>query len=284
MKKRNLLITTIAIFVALVTNANVFAKESNAETKPSLLRKSIQMEKLRKDGRWLEAMDTATLILTYDKDYRVAADFVHRYWDKTMSITNERLQRLSDDESLEQAEERCEIYRVLDEVHDNLRAIKMPLYGAGEKWVWQPEIAYYTGHYDTERQKTFVLLCKKADESLRSYDAEGALEYYRLALNKYLITDGERRSNRKDMLASCNKMIDKLCDSEKIYDAIFAYELCGVSLQIDPDQQDIVQRRGQIQKNVAAMYLQEAEAALQAGDSVQAHELMLSAEDWKFEE
>ena len=168
------------LFAALLTLA------VNAEERPSLLRKSVQMETLRKDGRWLEAMDTATLILTYDRDYRVAVDFVHRYWDKTMRLTDERLQRLSDEESLAQAEERCEIYRVLDEVHENLRDVKMPLYGPNQKWVWQPEVAYYTGHYDTERQKTFRLLLKMADEALRSYDAEGAGVYYRLALKKYL--------------------------------------------------------------------------------------------------
>ena len=254
------------------------------ESKASLLRKSLQMERLRKDGRWLEAMDTATLILTYDKDYRTAVDFVHRYWDKTMQLTDERLQRLSDDESLTQAEERCEIYRVLDEVHDNLRDIRMPLYGPNQKWVWQPEVGYYTGHYDSERLKTFRLLLRKADEALRSYDAEAAMEYYRLALNKYLITDGEKRSNRKDILNQCNGMIDRLCDSERIYDSIFAFELCNMSLEINSDQPEIRQRQTLLQKNIASMYQQMAAEALQAGDSIQAHEYQLSADDWRYNE
>ena len=268
----------LILFAAFVAMAAV------AEEKPSLLKKSLQMERLRKDGRWLEAMDTATLILTYDKDYRTAVDFVHRYWDKTMQLTDERLQRLSDDESLDQAEERCEIYRVLDEVHDNLRDIRMPLYGPNQKWVWQPEVGYYTGHYDSERQKTFRLLLRKADEALRSYDAEGAMEYYRLALNKYLITDGEKRSNRIDILNQCNGMIDRLCDSERIYDSIFAFELCNISLEINSDQPDIRQRQTLLQKNIAAIYQQLAVEALQAGDSIQAHEYQLSADDWTWNE
>ena len=271
--KKTIFLISVLLAVVLV----------NAEEMPSLFRKSIQMEKLRKDGKWLEAMDTATWILTYDKDYRVAVDYVHRYWDKTMKLTDERLQRLSDEESLAQAEERCEIYRVLDEIHDNLRVVKMPLYGPNEKWVWQPEVGYYTGHYDNERQKTFRLLLRMADEALRCYDAEGAGVYYRLALKKYLITDGERRSNLGDMTGQCNAMMEKHRNSDKIYNSIFAYDLCSLSLELNADQADVLKKQKEIQMHVADLYLQESEAARLAGDTAQAYELRLSADEWRVE-
>ena len=239
------------------------------------------MEKLRKEGRLLEAMDTATLILTYDKDYRVAADFVHRHWDKTMRQTEDRLSQLSDNESLEQAEERCEIYRMLDEVHDNLRDIRMPLYGPNQKWVWQPEVSYYTGHYDNERQKTLQLLLRKADEALRSFDAETAGEYYHRALTRYLLTDGEKRSNKRVMTEQCNTMIERYQKSDKIYDAIFAYDLCSLSLRLDSTQTGVSDIQQSVQRHVAELYLQAAEAAEQVGDTVEAYELRLSYEDWK---
>lgn len=266
--------TILSIFLAFLTLAVC------AEDNPSLFKKALQMERLRKDGLWLEAMDTATLILTYDRDYRTAVDFVHRYWDKTMTLTNDRLASLSDDSSLAQAAERCEIYRLLDEVHENLRQVKMPLYGPNQKWVWQPEVGYYSGHYDSERQKTFRLLLSLADQSLRSYDAEGAMAYYQLALSKYLITDGERSSNLSLMLSQCNSMIVKLRKSDKIYDAIFAYDLCSLSLQLDEDQPQILSLQTEIQQYVASLYLNAANTALLAGDSVQAKELRLSYEEW----
>lgn len=265
-------------FIFLLVAASLTA---TANDKPSLLKKAVQMERLRKAGHLLEAMDTATLILTCDRDYRAAVDFVHQYWDKTMRLTDEQLQLLSDDESLEQAEQRCEIYRVLDEIHDNLRSVRMPLYGPNQKWVWQPEVGYYTGHYDNERQKTFRMLMHKAQEALAAFDAESAKLYYELALQKYLITDGERRSNKGEMLRQCNSMAVKYAKSQKIYDAIFAYDLCSISLAIEPEQESVTERQQQIQAHVAELYLQAAEEAQQAGDTLQAYELRLAHEEWK---
>lgn len=255
-----------------------------AQAQPSLAKMSVQMEKLRMQGRLLEAMDTATLILTYDKDYRLAVDYVYRNWDKTMQSTNRQLASLNDDTDLSQAQQRCEIYRVLDEVYDNLRQVRMPLYGPNQKWVWQPEIGYYTGHYDDERIKTFNLLLVKADEALKSFNAQQAADYYRLALNKYLLTPSERNSNKKQMLQQCNITIDKYCDSDKIYHAIFCHELCTISLELDADQPLIAEKQIQIQKRVAALYLEEAENALQTGDTIKANEYKLAADDWEFVE
>ena len=266
---------TLFIFVIAL-----FALPVAAEKQPSLLKKALQMETLRKNGQWLEAMDTATLILTYDRDYRAAVDFVHRYWDKTIRLTEDRLSSLSEPDNLSQAEQRCEIYRVLDEVHDNLRQVGMPLYGPNQKWVWQPEIGYYTGHYDTERHKTFLLILRLADEALSSYDAEGAMYYYQLAFSKYLVTDSERNSNKSLMVQQCNQMIDRLRLSDKIYDGIFAYDLCSLSLQLEPEQPEITSLQSQIRQHVASLYLQASQDALIVGDSVQAKEMHLSYEEW----
>lgn len=249
-------------------------------SQPSLFKMSLQMERLRKDGQWLEAMDTATLILNFDQDNRSATDFVYRYWDKTMKLTDERLQRLSDEQNLEQAKERCEIYRVLDEIHDHLRQIKMPLYGPNQKWVWQPEIGYYTGHYDAERTKTYHLLLNYADKALKNYDVAEATLYYQTALDKYLLTDKERNGNKNNIVMQCNRLIEQYRNSTKIYNAIFAYDLCRLSLQLEPNQAEISSKQAEIQQHIASLYLKEAEAALQAGDSVQAYEMRLSYEEW----
>lgn len=254
----------------------------NAQERVSLAKKVVAMERLRSAGRLLEAMDTATLILTYDRDYRAAVDFVYRNWDKTMQMTEKELSQLNDEQSLEQAQRRCDIYRVLDEVYDNLRQVRMPLYGPNQKWVWQPEIGYYTGHYDDERHKTFNLLLRKAEEAMKSFDAEGAAECYRLILNKYLIDDYERKSNMVAMLTQCNTTIDKYCDSDKIFHAIFCYDLCNLSIELDSNQPLIKERQVQIQHRISALYLEQAEAAMQAGDTIQANELRLSAQDWQY--
>lgn len=259
---------------------NTEQNDEQEKSKTALLKMCFQMERLRKDGHWLEAMDTATLVLTYDNTYRTAVDFVYRYWDKTMRITNERLQLLNDDEDLAQAQQRCEIYRVLDEVHYNLRQVKMPLYGPNERWVWQPEIGYYTGHYDAERIKTYRLLVQRAEQSLKDYDVAEATLYYQKALDEYLITDRERDGNKKDIIGQCNRMIEQHSNSSKIYNSIFAYDLCTLSLQINPEQPLIAEQQRQIQKHIAELYLQEAEAAILIGDSIQAQEMRLSYEEW----
>lgn len=104
-------------------------------------------QRLQKEGLYLEAMDSATLALRIDEDNRNAKDFVYRNWDNLIRQTDSYLEQLSDMESLEHSAARCETYRLLEEIYNNLREVRMPLYGPNQSWVWQPEIAYYTGHY-----------------------------------------------------------------------------------------------------------------------------------------
>lgn len=271
MKKTLLLLVTA--LCALVVCAE--------ENRPSLFVKAVQMEKLQRGGRLLEAMDTATVILGYDRDNRAAVDFIHRNWDRTMRRTQERLDRLSDPESLEQARERCEVYRLLDEIYANLRVVRMPLYGPRQSWVWQPETGYYSGHYDDERQRAFNLCIAKADAAMRSLDADEAGIWYNTALNEFLLTDGERKSNKALLAARCEDRLQQVEQSDLLYEALFAYDLAGLLESMQPDATDWPQRKQRIQQHVASLYLQAAQQAYAEGDSLRAEDFKLSYEDWK---
>lgn len=254
---------------------------AQADSKPNLLRLSAQMQKLWKERQYLEAMDTAVYILSLDNDHRVATDFVYRNWDRMQQWSDQRLQSLYDEESVDESVERCEIYRLLDEINTNLRTVKMPLYGPKERWVWQPEINYYSGHYDTERVNIVRLLMRKADEALKSYDTETAKQYYELALEKYLLTEGEQKESRETMLRRLDASLKTVENTDRLHEAIFAYELMELSLTLEPGQEDMQQRKDRMQQRIANLYLEAADSALVAGDSVAWKEYSLSYEDWK---
>ncbi len=247
----------------------------------NLIRMNVQMQKLWQQKQYLQAMDTAVFVLTIDNDNRAASDFVYRNWDTMTRWTENRLQRLYNEESIEESEERCEIYRLLSEINNNLRTVPMPLYGPREKWVWQPEINYYDGHYDTERTRLVRLLMRRADGALFSHDTETAKQYYTLALNKYLLTEGERVQNLDVMLQRLQAAIEQYASSDRIHEAVFAYELMELSLTLQPQQPEMEVRRADMQQRVADLYLKAAEQALLQGDSVASYEYRLSYEDWK---
>lgn len=238
-------------------------------------------QRLQKDGQYLEAMDSATLALTIDEDNRNAKDFIHRNWDNLVRMTDSRLSQLTDMESLEQAAARTETYRLLEDIYNNLRDVRMPLYGPNQSWVWQPEIAYYTGHYDEERFRGFRLAVQKTEEALRSYDTFTAETYIDLALQQFLITDKERATNKQEIINRCRTVLQEMSQSQQIHQVIFAYDLCGLLLHLDSTQTDIEEEQTKIRQQIAALYTAQALAAEQAGDTIRAVELRLSAEDWQ---
>ena len=263
----------------LVLSAGVCTAQT--QKTPNLARMNVQMNKLWQQKQYLEAMDTAVCILSIDNDHRAATDFVYRNWDKMRHWADNRLQNLYDEESVDEAVERCEIYRLLDEINSTLRTVPMPLYGPKERWVWQPEINYYSGHYDTERVKLVRLLMRKADEALKSHDTETAKEYYQLALDRYLLTEGEKRENRETMLRRLDESLNGFSQTDRLFEAVFAYELMELSLVLKPDQPEMMQKKEAMQQHVAELYLKASEEALLAGDTVASQEYRLSYEDWK---
>lgn len=269
------------IVVIFFTLMSVMAGVAQESAKPNIARLNTQMNKLWKQQQYLEAMDTAVYILSVDPSNRAATDFVYRNWDKMSHYATNRLQNLYDEESVSEGEERCEIYRLLDEINTHLSSVPMPLYGPGERWVWQPEISYYSGHYDTERMALVRLLMRKADEALKSHDTETAGQYYTLALQKYLLTEGERKVNREEMLRRLDRSLDGMQQTDRIHEAIFSYELMQLSLLLNSEQPEMEARKEQMQQYVADLYLEAANAALQAGDSITWQEYTLSYDDWK---
>ncbi|MCM1035085.1 MAG: hypothetical protein NC038_04370 [Paludibacter sp.] len=272
MKKRTLSILIVVLCLSGSVNAG-----------SSVTKLLLSMERLQRNGQLLEAMDSAAYILTIDEGNRLASDFMHRHWDNMVRQTAKTLNTLTDEESLEQAAQRCDIYRLLDEIHTHLADVKMPLYGTNGRWVWQPEVLYYAGHYDAERAKTLRLLLRKADDALMSYDADAAREYYRLALSEYLVAEGERKSNLAVMLEQCNDRLKRYARSTRINDALFAWDLSNLSLALDAQQPEVIAQQAMLRQHITELYMQQAQAAQLQGDTIQAREFFLSAEDWKLQ-
>ncbi len=241
----------------------------------------IHMERLYRSGEMLQAMDSAAFVLSVEHDNVVAKNFIYRHWDKTMSAVQQRIGQLTDENSLVQARERLLLYKQIDEIHTYLRAVPMPLRGPNDRWVWQPEVGYYTGLYDTERVKTYDLVLALAEDALQSYDVELARSYYDFALNELCVTEGERQSNATTMLELINSRIQTLQQSDKIYEVIVAHNMINLSLWLDASQTDKASQKQSIQERISNMYLQLASACEAEGDTIAAKENRLLAEDWK---
>ncbi len=241
----------------------------------------IHMEKLYRDGMTLQAMDSAAYVLSVDNDNFVAKNFLYRHWDKTMTDLGDRLAQLTDEKNLDEARERLLLLRQLDEIHTYLRTVPMPLYGPNDRWVWQPEVGYYAGMYDTERMKTYDLVLGLAEQALQSYDIESAQSYYDFALQELFVDERERNSNHASMLKHVNRRITELAESENIYEVIAAYNMVDLSLWLDASQKDKPVQKQAIQQEISDMYLQLAKEYAERGDTILSKEHSFLAEDWK---
>ncbi|HCS87551.1 MAG TPA: hypothetical protein DIW30_03800, partial [Bacteroidales bacterium] len=141
------------LFLLSVSACTAFTAVAQQKRKPSIPRLVMSMERLWRADQYLEAMDTATYVLSLQPSNRAAADFIYYRWEKMDEDTHRRLQNLPDENDILQAMERCEIYRLLDEIYTHLSDVPLPLHGTNDRWVWQPEVSYFTGHYDSERSR-----------------------------------------------------------------------------------------------------------------------------------
>lgn len=277
---------TLAIMLALTFSCFATDNTSNpADTtrkEPSNAELTNMMSRLRRQHDLVGAMQCATLLLSRNENNLNAAGFMHDNWNAMIRQVNKELEANNDEYDIEQCEARCRLYQRLSVVEDNLRSVKMPLHGSGNRWVWQPELLYVEGTYQSERQHLAALLRTTARQALVSYNAQEAQRCYDKLLNTNLLYPAEQEGNRKILLEDCNQLLgEKTRHKNNITDLLFAYELTTLSLFLDEQQTDVADIQQQLTADISHRYEQLAENYLNEGDSVRAQEYKLAAEEWK---
>ncbi len=245
------------------------------------MRTLLHMEQLQRAGQTLEAMDSATVILTRDADNQAAKNFIHQHWEKTMKAAQQQLVLHKDEHSVEDTKKRLYIYRLLDNINQNLQYVRMPLRGPRDSWVWQPEISYYTGTYSTEQMKAFNLFMKKANEALDSYNVAEAQEHYAFILEHVYTTPGEHRSVKRKMRQAVNTHIASVAAGTEIHQLLAHYNMLDLSLWLDPTQTEFPATQQALRPVISEHYLQLSETYAAQGDSILALENRQLAKDWK---
>lgn len=146
------------IGLCLLLTGGVYAEgTTKGKTQWTAMRLMTAANKLQRQQQYLEAMDSATLVLTVDPDSRAAKEFVHSHWDQMMRSAQKTLEENHQENNLEQARRRLQVYRYLVEINDNLRMTPLPLHGVNDRWVWQPEVQYWDGHFNDELRRVYRL-------------------------------------------------------------------------------------------------------------------------------
>lgn len=112
-----------------------------------------QANRLLRQKDYLQAMDSATLALSLWGDNQEAKLFIYRQWDKMSKQANQLITDNTETNDLDQSRVRLNTYRLLMEINDNLRNCHMPIHGSYDRWVWQPELQYWDGHYMEEKAR-----------------------------------------------------------------------------------------------------------------------------------
>ena len=265
--------------IVLIVLTSLLTVTLSAET--SAIRLLMSAERLWNKGDYIEAMDSAARCLVVMPNNSAAKNFIHDHWDKMLKHATETLEKNADENDLQQSLVRLEIFRLMAELNDNLREVKMPL--VGTNWQWYPELYYSQGDYDTERVHIYHMLLEEANQCMRSYDTEGARKHLLLAL-RYLLPGDEREGNRADLQAAIIRNLQAYRNTNNIPEAIFAYELTELSdaLRVDTASSldTIAKLRPTLRQHVADLYNAKADEFLAAGDSARAAEFRAFAEDW----
>ncbi len=289
MKKIILLCLSIALCLPLLAAKQEQKQKATEQTEqkqkePSTLRLTYAMLRLKQQKDYIGAMQYATLLLERNRKNSMALIFVHDNWDKMTLQAQQTIEAHAQDDDLDDAEARCGVYERLGVIEDNLKGVSMPLKGANNSWVWQPEMLYQEGQYNAERERLLRLYLKKAKEALKSYDVETVSLIYDRVLHSTTLLDSEKEGHRQNMVSETNRLIRQLLPDNSmrrnIHDMLLAWELCSLSQHLQPAQEEITQAQLTLQKEIEKRYLELSEEALQLGDSIKAHEYKASAEDW----
>lgn len=109
--------------------------------------------RLQRQGESLQALDSAAYALSVYPTSTAAAEFLRKHWNDTMEETMHQLSLLTERDDLFQCRRRETIYRMLVEINQSMRSVPLPLYGPNRRWVWQPDIQYWEGHWDEAQQE-----------------------------------------------------------------------------------------------------------------------------------
>ena len=156
--KKQLLLIAFAVLPFLCLTAT---EAEDAQEAAKLMTKA---EKLYKKHLYLEAMDTATLAYRTCAKSVAAKTFIYKHWDQTMRYATSVLESHDEPENLQHARVRCNTYRLLMEINDNIQASPLPIHGNYDRWVWMPEMQYWDGYYTEERKRLKRLEAEKASQ------------------------------------------------------------------------------------------------------------------------
>ncbi|MBQ7191773.1 MAG: hypothetical protein IJS00_02765 [Paludibacteraceae bacterium] len=152
-------LTLFCCLIAILLCADVYAATPNNTGKQQreAMRIMRHANKLQSKGQYLLALDSAAYALSVFPTSLAASTFLHEHWDETMAMAIRRLEKLNVEEDILQSRERERIYRRLVEINDWVSEVPLPLYGPNQKWAWQPDIQYWNGHWEKEKERLLRL-------------------------------------------------------------------------------------------------------------------------------
>ena len=240
-----------------------------------------RLARCRQQKDYLSGMYYATLLLSRNENNSNAKQYIHNNWDKMVQQWQTVIDSNNLQDDIDCTEQRCKAHKQMAAIEDNLRGVKMPLHGQNDKWVWQPEMLYVEGIYQSERRHLATLLRQQATLSIKNYDSETLGECYQRILDSDLLLEQEKAGNLDIILADCNKTIKAKSERQSLADLLFVSELCNLSLKLNANQSDIETIRSATRQKIYERYLVLAHEAQTLGDTIKAQELTSAAQEYK---
>ena len=253
-----------------------------AEDKQTTSDLVFELTQLRHGKMPLKATMPAVELLKRNPQHTMALNFLRKDFEKAEQKVQNELEQIAFANTLEEAQRRYQLVRLLADAYEALESLNLPLEGEG--WSWHPGIKYYAGSV-TEAQTDLIKIAEhQAGVATNHNDPKEAYRCYQVAL-ECLTDSGEVHSNRQHYARNLLKRADELATATADFTSLsLANEFYSLAAKLNPEDETIFTQKAKCTEAMERLQqsLQEKGNIILLSDPVQEESVASQKEKYTF--
>lgn len=225
----------------------------------------LEFTQLRYGKTPMKATMPAVELIKRNPKHKLAINFLRKDFEKAEQAIQDELEQIAFANTLEEAQRRYELVKLLAQAYDALTTLELPLEGEG--WSWHPGIKYYAGNLSEAQTDLIKIAEENGLVAANRNEPQEAYRCYATALN-CLTDSGEIRSNRQHYARVLKHRGDGVAsDASNAHLMSIAHEFYEGAAKLNPED-ELLQTRAEESKQ-ALEALQQAEEIKLMEDTLQ---------------
>lgn len=220
----------------------------------------MEITQLRHSKMPLMATMPAVELLNRNPNHAVALSFFRKDFEEAEQKIQEELELIAFANTLEEAQRRYELVKLLADAYEALALLELPLVGDG--WSWHPGIKYYAGSVSEAQTDLIQIAEDRAKEAANRNNPQEAYRCYNVAL-ECLLDSGEIASNRQHYATMLKRRGDEVYGAGmEVSSLVVASEFYDVASKINPDDAVIKSQKDKCAEEVESILRQQEDGGV----------------------